>query len=327
MAKSVSTNEYRVAFVEKTIGEVGADTDYPMEATLDQIAEIFYRVKRAQFTSIWDSGAMEGFGVTSGAISPRVQGGPVEGVGPSEFVATGYWTMDESFKPCSAASLSYLTESYESVIWPTNATEYGNTFTFRDIDDDELGMWLVEIEGENPIWNKPMPVLKGIGQFHAGTGDYGGLDEQGFRTAFSWYSTSPAGVIDTPTLPVPYLWQDNGFGVVYEYLEVLVEFSGEIAVVKSDPSADLMASSNQFFIGLRFLAYSDFGEAGSNSPSLSSTMARYVIRLDSGDLTCSLRSDFPSFSGDIVQEPTEWWPYAKDSPATPIWNTTTGAKI
>lgn len=30
---------------------------------------------------------------------------------------------------------------------------------------------------------------------------------------------------------------------------------------------------------------------------------------------------------DFVIEAKEWWPYAKDSPPVPIWNTTNGAKL
>lgn len=50
-AQGVFTNNYRVKFVEKSGSEVGNGTAFPMLVTLDQLAEILYRVKDAWFTS------------------------------------------------------------------------------------------------------------------------------------------------------------------------------------------------------------------------------------------------------------------------------------
>jgi hypothetical protein len=50
-SKSVITNSYRFKFVEKTEEEVGESTIYATEITVDQLEELYYRVKDAEFTS------------------------------------------------------------------------------------------------------------------------------------------------------------------------------------------------------------------------------------------------------------------------------------
>jgi len=65
------------------------------------------------------------------------------------------------------------------------------------------------------------------------------------------------------------------------------------------------------------------------------TPCRYVMKLASGDVTCPLYiadavggGTYPfQFGEDFVQEAVEWFPYAKDSPPTAVWNTATGAKL
>lgn len=42
----------RVKFVKKSPSEVGPMTQFPMECTLDQVAEIFYRVRKAKFSHV-----------------------------------------------------------------------------------------------------------------------------------------------------------------------------------------------------------------------------------------------------------------------------------
>lgn len=51
MSQGVFTRMKRVTFVEKTAGEVGDGTDFPILVTLDQLAEIMYRVRKAEITT------------------------------------------------------------------------------------------------------------------------------------------------------------------------------------------------------------------------------------------------------------------------------------
>jgi hypothetical protein len=51
MSRNLVIPYYRPTFVEKTISEVGHGTFFPLLVTLDQIAEIFFRVKDAWISS------------------------------------------------------------------------------------------------------------------------------------------------------------------------------------------------------------------------------------------------------------------------------------
>jgi hypothetical protein len=51
MAEHVTTFSPRITFVKKTAEEVGDGTDFPMLVTIDQLAEIMYRVRDAWFTA------------------------------------------------------------------------------------------------------------------------------------------------------------------------------------------------------------------------------------------------------------------------------------
>lgn len=129
-----------------------------------------------------------------------------------------------------------------------------------------------------------------------------------------------------PTLAIPYAWQDNGFGIVYETLELSIEFSGLIALVGDID--DLYNPANRLFLGLRFNAYWAFGymSSGQFFPGANTTSARYVMRLSSGDLSCPLNSDYATLSGDIVHTATEWFPYSTKA-GLPAWDAATGLPI
>ena len=349
MAKGVHTRMKRFEFVKGWLTggtdpadgsvECGDYTDFPVEVTgatnadkLDKIAEIYYRAKYAQFTSndLIDNFSNVYSGVSSGSVTPRIQyeSGSFNG----DFLMNGYWTLDTESAPCNADSIPYLTAIYSG----TYNDPYGwgggiDTITadFRDILNNERGIWLPEQLGYQPIWNRMMPDLVGLGTFYVGVDEAAGADQQGFRTAFSWYSSSASGSSTVPNLAIPYIYEEFTFdGVtenVYENLEVLVEFSGTVAIIKNNPNNSDFASDNRYFLGLRFRAKMVFAEVTSGTGFIEST-ARYIMRLSSGDLSCPLGSAITEpLSGDIVHEITEWFPY-QDSGGN-VWSPTTGAKL
>lgn len=333
--EAVFTAEKRVTFVEKTLGEVGDYTDFPIEVTgatiadkLDKIAEIYYRSKIAQFTEntlISDTGISSG--VTTGSISPRVMVGSTGTGGYDPTLMCGYWSIDDLGMPSSANSLDFLDAQYSASVGSGLGSATTNV-NFRDINERESGIWLYPDTGENPTWNKPMGSYLGMGfYFYTGSGTEMGLDDQDFKTAFSWYSISPNASYNVqPDIPVPYI-QDDSFSpdIVYEELAVIVQFSGEIAWVGDS----LYHPDTQFFLGMRVdgVFFSGFGSFTSSNDIGAGSSGRYVMRLSSGDLSCPLESSPAIAVGDIVHEAVEWWPYAKGSPATPVWNTATGAKL
>jgi len=60
MGTQINTIESRIKFVKKESADVGDGTDFPMLVTLDQLAEIMYRVRDAWFTA----GSFKVFGYT-----------------------------------------------------------------------------------------------------------------------------------------------------------------------------------------------------------------------------------------------------------------------
>ena len=332
MPQGIFTRKKRFTFVEKSVSEVGDFTDYPIEVTgatndlkLDKIAEIYLRAKVAQITvnELWDGVYGGSSGVGSGLISPRVQGVVGSGLGEEQMMH-GYWTLDSETYPCHADSLSYLDNAYSVTF--VSLPSAGYTSDFRDVSDKEAGIYLSKKEGFFPIWNEVIPSFNGLHTFYdvfTGVSNIFGADEQNFRTAFSWYSQSDYGTENPPTMPIPYISQFNG-GIVYEQMEVMVEWSGEIAVVKPDPANADYGSGNQYFLGVRVRIRTNASEEATTNDigSLSSTSARYVIRLSTGDLSCLLASSDATLVGDFVHEVTEWWPY-QDGGGN-VWNPTTG---
>jgi len=294
---------------------------------LDKIAEIYYRVKFAQITQndLWTDyfggGGSSPSGVGYGSITPRVQWDAGTGLSPANLLH-GYWTLDDPAYPAYASAIPYLDAAYtgtmDMFIAPVTSWE------FRDIASDERGIFLPEQVGYQPLWNRPMPAFLGIGIFYSGANPDGGVTDQGFRTAFSWYSNSPSGDTNPPDIPVPYVSQISG-GLVYENMSVMIEWSGEVAVVKTNPSDSDYASGNRYFLGvrIRFNVVGSGDEASANYDiSLTPTSARYVLRLSSGDLSCPLASVSAPLTGDFVHEATEWFPY--QDVGGNVWNPATG---
>ena len=310
MSAGVYTISHRVTFVEKTALQVGDYTNFPMEVTLDQLAEIMYRVKYAEFTS--SSLAVAGnfdTGVSSGVNTPRVQYST--GSLSDNYRMSGYWTYDDTAEglPAYAFALDYLGSLY------TETTSSYSDYDIRDIASDERGMWLPEVAGEYPDWN----IVTNIST--------GGRSCEGFRNAFSWFSQGTSGDINPPDINIPWVVVDNGFGDVYETFLVDLQFTGRVGVVGD--MEDFFNPTNQFFIEMLF--YGDIDApctitSGVLTGSLSSTAATFTLGLSSGDLSIPLGSNL-TLTGDIKCAATEWWPYAKNDPATAVWNTGTGAAL
>lgn len=328
-AQGIFTNNIRFKFVdgqETTTPDTGFvacgdGTAYPMEATLDQIAEILYRVKDAYF--------IEGEATIT----------PAEGaeVSPVVFYAPTTATSDRSFYTTSGDTEGYRgytteTEVGDATISAHNDPYLGDEYTdgvsktWRDIADNERGMWLQGETGVTlPFWS---------------------IEN---TNAFSFYTfvnipsslTSP---LDTDCFQHGYSTTGN-----FTTCEGSVIFNGEVAVIKLDPGDSYYAPTNRYFIGLAlnveapvspsYLYLSTLNEWPYPSPPTgwgSGVCCNYVIRLSSGDISCPIYGivefpdDIAAYGGsDFIHEAQIWWPYAKGSGGGigPVWDTTDGSKL
>ena len=366
MSQGVFTPELRFEWVK---GEVtsgtpsagfvacGDGTAFPMEVTLDQLAEIMYRARFAEFTNssfkldLSDVGA----GVASGASSPRVQYNTGSGFG-GNYRMSGYWCLDstgietepsvfEDFIPSDFA-LNYLGSPYSVDVYADSSVEwfgYPEQLTFRDMSDNERALWVPHVDGKFSNWNnqgEPESLGYSFGWFGTSyTSKLAGYDFDQFKTAFTWYSRSHAGALDDPpALNIP--WISDLFyppDVIYEQLEVCVQFNGRVGVVGD--FENIHDPDNRFFIGMHVsgtisdaFPFSTSTEliSGSTISSELPTSATYKMVLSASSITIPIyRSDVYEYelAGEFEHSITEWWPYAKNSPAVPVCDTTDGTKI
>lgn len=265
--------------------ECGDGTAFPMEVTLDQLAEIFYRVKDAWFTG--------------GSASWEISGSPQ---------TINAATDSPLHRTLEIDAVTYQKRGYTiSGAYPYNDATYdagiGNLYS--DIADNENGMW-------KDAWNDPDHV-----------------------DAFSYHQDDPNSIQGGD----PEWWGDTGLGV---YATV---FRGKrVAVVKLDPADGLYAATNKFYLEIEMYWFDygvvPFGGGTNIYNSLSGAgdfssravfISNYILRLATGDATCPVYFDALGSTDetgtDFIHEPLEWWPYAKDNPAVPVWDTDNGAKL
>lgn len=295
----------------------GPGRPFPMEATLDQIAEIFYRVKDAWFT---------------GGEASVV---PAEGAEftPSVVYAPTTHTSDRAFHTVGGGRNGFRGYTTKTTVGgatisahndPYLGPEYtdGVSDDWRDIADNERGMWLQgELGVTLPYWSN-VNAFSFYSYVNTPEDEYSALDTDCFQHGFS----------------------NTG---AFTTCEGSVVFNGQIAIVKVNPSDSDYAPTNRYFIGLVLrveapvsgtpLYVSTLNEWPYPFPPMdwgSGVCCNYVIRLSSGDISCPIYGivefpeDIESFGGsDFIHEAQEWWPYAKGSPATPVWNFETGLKL
>ena len=292
MAKGVYTRNKRVTFVKKTAEEVGDGTDFPILVTLDQLAEIMYRVKDAKIiqgsTVQTDTYDEETF-ISSVSI---LAGAPAEQLA-SDPVLRGYVERQSA----SSLPTSLLSEFYT----------VGDAY-FRDILDDERALWL--------------PVFTG------GFGYYGSE----FRTAFSFSAGERWPPSSAPYRGISSEPDERGYSI-------RIQFSGDVAWTGDGDSPFNLTS--QLYLGVTFGAYEwRFFPSASCSTVLGgepyggdtcneSTPLYFKIQLAGGVLlSCPIYAASPDISGyDWIIAATEWWPYAKNSPATAVWDVNNGSKL
>jgi len=306
-ASGVFTRRKRISFVEKTAAEVGDDTPFPMEATLDQIAEVWHRVKDAQFTAGSAADLTTQIDVpTTHPAHFAYQSNPSIGEAielPDNWAYRGYQAVVES--PGSDYGPSgYYPPFVNDVIYPallTDEYDAGRGDLYRDADN-ERAILIPAVTGKVPQW--------------AATNAF-------TYSGWNWNGISGFGDYPADTnLP-------NAFDATTpDPCRVDVVFTGQIAYVLDPPGSSFFSPTTKFYIGLTVdIAAGDSDNVRCVSPSLGGDTAgmNYVIRLASADLTCQLYVSADVTGADFIHEAVEWWPYAKTGGA--VWQFDTGALL
>lgn len=281
----------RVTFIKKTTYEVGAGTDFPILVTLDQLAEIMYRVKDAKIiqgstieTNTYDGETfIDSVSIVAGAPAERLASDPV---------LRGYVERQSS----SSLPTSLLSEFY---------TEGGGYF--RDILDDERALWL-------PVFNR------GTGYFYAGE----------FKTAFSFsaseYYFTPAssaayrGISSEP--------DESGYNIRVQFSgDVAWTGDGDSPFnLTSQLYLGVKFEAYEFKLFDSATCSTVLGGRPYSASCDRSSPLYFKIQLAGGVLlSCPLYAVSPNISGsDWIIAATEWWPY-QDGDGN-VWSPTTGLR-
>jgi hypothetical protein len=281
----------RFQFVEKTAGEVGDGTDFPMLVTLDQLAEIMYRVRDAWFTA----GSFKVYGETltirAGATYPLVSEISVDDeslYGTGYFHARGYNVKGA----VAAAFASYFAAPY--AIYSIN---------YRDCDS-EAGIW-----------------FPGYGVL-----DYSSTSTD-FRCGFSHVvgcSNSDPWSYIPPDVYTAIGINDNP-EISNEPARLWVDFTGEVAYVGDNP----LDPAAELYLGVEMNGSMGGGGVRTKIDGYytDDTGANFVLGLAGGDsVSCKLYSGVTHDSiSDFVLQAQRWWPYA--DPGGAVWDEDTGLKL
>lgn len=353
MSKGVFTRMKRFKFVKKTALEVGDGTAFPMEVTPDQLAEIGYRVRDSKFVTgyadiLFEADA-EDPEEDNHNISSFTFGDPPESlyeINTTDFLIRGYCTSRQSFypfddeDPMNDYGLGYFSATYlvdEDI--GSSATKVRETVS-------EIALWA---STKDPLETSLIGKYEQIGRYEQRPPDpyyvyfLTAPSDMRFRTGFSYF-----GQDGLYTLIDGY---PSGFSdfVFAGGSTAYVNFSGEVAWIDLDGSGNPFSPTNKLYIGMIFaqgndpvIISTDTGELLGDSVSSSSYAnsplgADFELELAGGEiLSCPLYwgvtydvgvSTSVYAATNYRLKATKWWPYAKDSPPTPVWDVDTGLKI
>ena len=335
MAQGVYTLKKRVTFVEKSLSECGDGTARPLEVTgatprdkFDKIAEIYYRVSDAYPVS--GTATLDYFGfplvMSAPTAAPTERALGVVGADSVSLVECQRGFVIEDYPELPVGAGDYLGDSYPIETYYPAATL--RTAYFRETNDKERGLFF-EVTAGDPLWGGALQV------------SHNGLTAFGYFYEFSPIDGLPAAITSSHT------WTsilNDGINPPVEGLaQVQIGFNDEVAYVLNDPADSIFSPNTKFYLKFYFQFLAGVGMAATvcitTNPIINglSSPCNYVIRLSSGDLSCPLYfldqtqtyDVSASISGatDFIHEATEWFPYAKNSPPVPVWDTATGVKL
>jgi hypothetical protein len=300
----VYTRNKRFTFVKKTAEEVGDGTDFPMLVTLNQLAEIMYRVRDAWFTA---GSVVKDNSTTSIKGTPTAQL-----VNHIAVIGSLYGTSFSYARAYSASDT--VSEKFDSYF----GEEYSYfSQNFRDCTS-EIGIWYPD-----------------YGKLY-GSYPYGYLDV-GFRCGFSHviecsetsgFDPAPSDFYRITTITT----DSGGNGSTIESTSSLsVIFTGEVAYIGDHLMSSIEDVESLFYVGLKMGADAGYYGINTSSSIFGSTPAydtggKFVLVLAGGDsVSCKLYSpDTYDYVSDFVLEAQEWWPYQDGN--GDVWSPITGLR-
>jgi hypothetical protein len=330
----------RVEFVEKTAEEVGDGTAWPMLVTMEQLAEILYRVKDAWFTA----GGFDYYlgDEAIGLIGPSIA--------PPASPLNNNWAESDGGRSYYVDSTRGYTSSLPSeseFVMPADYADYfGEEYTYTpsvlgselrawDISTNERGMWLPNLED---------PEISGV----SFPGFAPNPSIQQLTTGLSNF-TSAAGGIDSsdpfeyavPTIDTPGWWfegveADTSGGAGSSFY-----LTGEVAWVDTNGSGNPFDPANELYLGCYFFlsrtdgsdfcdvvsdeSFIPFGyeQVGTLNLNIALSTSTVTALLYVAQAVIAAGGTFSATDFELTVQ--SWWPYAK--PAGPVWNSATGAKL
>jgi hypothetical protein len=289
MSAGVFTLEHRFKFVEKESADVGDGTAFPMEITLEQLAELGYRVKDAWCVA--GSLTLDGTTtITSTDPPPSLVNDLI-----NYSNQRGYYTADS----VPAHFDAYFDASYTV-----------DSFNVRELGDNERGLWVptaddsVSFSGQALSLGPAWPPGYGFGEFGCAF------------SMFLWIDSS-----DEPTdYSLTYSPWDEEEGMTSE---MGLGFSGDVAWVGGtgpfDPNATLYLGVYFYITGAPSPDCSSLSSEGSLIGGV------YLeLKMHTGTARCQLYGDPATTGSTWVFEAKEWFPYNNDGP---VWDSTTGEKL
>jgi hypothetical protein len=265
----------------------GDGTAFPMEVTLDQVAEIFYRVKDAWFTG--------------GSASWKVTGSPVSISAPT--AAPTNRRLDVSASTYQQRGYCKLGgDDYNGATYNSGIGSY-----YSDIADNENGMW-------RDAWNDPD---------HVDAFSFEQDDSNGTQSSNSqWWGTPYVGIGVYAKVQrgdrVAVVKLDPADGLYAStnkfYLEIdlywadyyPVPFFGGTNIYDDGYGYDWSAYAVAI---CQYILRLESGDA----------TCQVYFATDP--------STTEETGTDFIHKPQVWWPYAKDNPAVPVWGIGNGAKL
>lgn len=309
-AQGVFTHEYRTQFVTGWLTggtdpadgsvECGDGTEFPLLVTLDQLAEILYRVRDAWFTAgelVYDPAPFVSVSIST-ADPPAV--GDVRVVselvsGDETVSARGYFAED-------AAVVAPWGGYFQAAYTPAYLVP-----DIRDVGDNERAIWIPSSE---LTWGSTsFPVIVGTGSISWGTAFAHYLYSYGDTSSSTEYRIVSPGSAVNPSL----------------YLSSPLEVAWFGGVSPFDPASTLyLRMKFEIFTAVDMMVSSIYSgyPSGNLVIELSTDAVQFPLYLSSLANTLSA-----SVAYDFVITAKEWWPYAKGIPDTPVWDSLTGAKL
>jgi len=295
VSEAVFTRDLRVSFVEKTSGDVGDGTRYPLlipgssaQEKFDRLAELISRISDAKFSGAItaDYGTVISLNFTTDTMPlDKYSGTDADCIIERSYAITGspptnadresqIWDGPLATPTHPAATLAYWSNAGG---FTTGFSQYAESFAVTS------GYYPYGLQG--------------------GT-EYQAVVELGFTGEIAWVDTNSSGYLLDP-LNELYVGL-NFFG--YTIDDVKLDGSGSgAATLIVDAYTELTGNPNE-------------GPTGD-----------LTFEMETGNLTCALYCSNYAFLSSATSSMTisavEWWPYAKDSPPAAVWNTATGAKL